>query len=76
MNRRERELLDRQLWGVHSSAPVQGGGPLSFAFIAVFLGGLLLGGWLFAHISSDRPHPTDDQMVALFNTNGAPPTTR
>jgi hypothetical protein len=75
MNRRDRELLDKQLWGVHSSAPVEGG-PLSFAFVAVFLGGLFLGGWLFAHTGSARPHPTDDQMIALFNTNGAPPTTQ
>lgn len=73
MNQRDRELLDKQLWGVHPIAPVDGGS-LGLAFIAVFLGGLFLGGWLFAQTSSNRPHPADDQVIAFFSTNGAPPT--
>src|SRR5438093_1305182 len=47
MNRHEQELLDKQLWGV-SPAPPQSG-VMGFAFVAAFLGGLVIGGILFAH---------------------------
>jgi hypothetical protein len=71
MNRRERNLLDKQLRGADPRAPANRGA-LGLTFVAVFLGGLFLGGWLFAH----KPQTTDDQMIALFHVNGAPPTMR
>jgi hypothetical protein len=72
MNRREWELLDKQLWGIRPHPPVSGA-VLSFGFIAVFLSGLLLGGWLFAHKSNQMQVTSGEQMIALFQTNGLPP---
>lgn len=75
MNRREWELLDKQLWGVDARPPVNSGA-LGLAFISVFLGGLFFGGWLFAHKGYQMPVAPDDQMIALFHANGSPPTMR
>ena len=73
MNRRDWELLDRQLQGVQPRAPVNNGA-LSLAFIAVFVAGLGFGGWLFANNQMQR---SNDQMIALlFHTDGSPPTMR
>jgi hypothetical protein len=72
MNRREWELLDKQLWGIHPHPPVSGA-VLSFGFIAMFLSGILLGGWLFAHKSNQMQVTSAEQMIALFQTNGLPP---
>ena len=44
MNRREKTLLDKQLWGVHPHPPSL----IGLAFVAVFLGGLVIGSVLFA----------------------------
>ena len=74
MNRREWDLLDKQLSGVHPHAPIDNGA-LSLAFIAVFLGGLFLGGWMFAH-KGNQMQTSDEQMIALFHVNGTPPTMR
>lgn len=74
MNRREWELLDKQLWGVHPHSPATGA-VLSFAFVAVFLVGLLLGGLLFARQSNQLQAKSDQQMIALFHANGSPPMT-
>ena len=74
MNRREWELLDKQL-GVVDHPPM-GGAVLSFGFIAVFLSGLLLGGWLFAHKSNQMQVTSGEQIIALFNANDSPPAAR
>src|SRR5262245_33175197 len=56
MNERDQELLDKQLWGM-SSAPPPRGGSLALAFVASFLGGLLIGGVLLPHKSNQvRDH--------------------
>ena len=47
MDQSDRELLDKQLWGA-SSSPPQHAGAFGLAFVAAFLGGLILGGILFA----------------------------
>lgn len=51
MNQRDQELLDKQLWSVSPSPPVNGGiaGVVSFILVVVFLTGLALGASLFAH---------------------------
>ena len=80
MNRRDQELLDRQLWGV-SPSPPRRRGALSLAFLAVFLGGLLggllAGGFLVAQ-SNHQAQMTQahDPMVVLSLLNGAPQTLR
>ena len=42
MNRHEQELLDKQLWGVSPTPPQSG--VMGLAFVAAFLGGLVMGG--------------------------------
>jgi hypothetical protein len=75
MNQRDQELLDKQLWSV-SPTPPRHKGALSLAFLAVFLGGLSIGGFLFAH-RNDQAQQTTAQdpliVLSLLNgTNGAP----
>jgi hypothetical protein len=50
MNQRDQALLDKQLWGVSSKAPVNGGiaGVVSFILVVVFLTGLAIGAGFFA----------------------------
>jgi hypothetical protein len=75
MNRRDQELLDKQLWSV-SAAPRRGGA-LSLAFLAVFLAGLSAGGFLFANANNPaQVTAAHDPMVVLSLLNGAPPTLR
>jgi hypothetical protein len=51
MNQPDRELLDKQLWGVNSSPP-RNGGIVGVAFVVVFLVGIAIGDILFAHESN------------------------
>ena len=44
MNRHEKALLDKQLWGVDPRPPSL----IGWAFTAVFLGGIIIGSVLFA----------------------------
>jgi hypothetical protein len=48
MDRRDRELLDKQLHGL-TVAPRAGQGAMIIGMLAVFLTGLALGGFLFAY---------------------------
>ena len=48
MNQRDLELLDKELWGV-SPNPRLERGALGLLVIMAFVGGLLMGGTLFAH---------------------------
>jgi hypothetical protein len=76
MNRRDQELLDKQLWGV-SPSPPRNRGALSLAFLAVFLGGLTVGGFLFAHKNDQAQQRTaQDPLIALSLLNGTPQTLR
>jgi hypothetical protein len=47
MDRRDQELLDKQLWGA-SRPPARDGGNTAAGFILTFLTGLAIGGILFA----------------------------
>ncbi len=51
MNQRDQDLLDKQLWSVSSSPPLNGGvaGVVSCILVVVFLTGLAIGAGLFAH---------------------------
>jgi hypothetical protein len=75
MNRRDQELLDKQLWGF-SPRPPRSGGALSLAFLAVFLGGLSVGGFLSAPKNDQAQMMAHDPLVVLSLLNGAPPTLR
>jgi hypothetical protein len=44
MDRRDKVLLDKQLWGVNPNPPSL----IGLAFTAVFLGGIIIGSVLFA----------------------------
>lgn len=45
MNRDDKSLLDKQLWGVNPNPP----GLLGLALVAMFFGGLVVGSVLFSH---------------------------
>lgn len=79
MNRRDQELLDKQLWSV-SPRPPRHDGALSLAFLAVFLGGLSIGGFLFAHKNDQAQQMTAQDPLTVLSlldgTNGAPPAPR
>jgi hypothetical protein len=48
MDKRDQELLDKQLWGV-SPSPPRNAGITGLEFAVVFLVGIVIGGVLFAH---------------------------
>ncbi|MGB6348681.1 MAG: hypothetical protein WBG10_01515 [Pseudolabrys sp.] len=75
MNQRDQELLDKQLWGMGPTPP-RHKGALSLAFLAVFLGGLSIGGFLFAHNNDRARIMAQDPMIVLSLLNAASPTPR
>jgi len=75
MNERDQELLDKQLWGM-SSAPPPRGGSLALAFVASFLGGLLIGGILLPHKSNQVRVTTGDTPTALSLLDNSQATLR
>jgi hypothetical protein len=48
MNRRDKALLDKQLWGINPSPPSL----IGLALVAMFLGGIIVGSALFAREKS------------------------
>jgi hypothetical protein len=74
MNRRDQELLDKQLWGVSPRSPVERTGALGLALVAAFLGGVSLGGFLFAHTSNQMQMTAYDGTITHARSNGSPPT--
>jgi len=71
MDHRDQELLNKQLWGV-SSSPPRNGGALGLAFAAVFLGGLSVGGIVFAHKSNQMQMTPRDATITLYALSGSP----
>lgn len=67
MNRRDQELLDKQLHAIY--VPPRNDGVLMLAVVAVFLAGITLGSFLFAYTSEPGPSPV--QVAAI-----APPITQ
>ena len=70
MNQHDQELLDKQLWGV-SPNPSSGRDALGLVLIA-FVGGLLMGGILFAHKSEQTQMATHDAAIVLSLLSGSP----
>jgi hypothetical protein len=76
MNQRDLELLDKELWGVSPNPPLERGA-VGLMFTVAFLGGLLMGGTLFAHKSgqTQQTHMTShDAAIVLSLLDGSPPT--
>jgi hypothetical protein len=71
MDESDRELLDKQLWGASPSPPLHCGA-LGLAFVAVFLGGLTLGGILFAHQSKQMQMTLRDAATVLSFLDSSP----
>jgi hypothetical protein len=58
MNRQDKALLDKQLWGANPDRP--GGGLFGLALVAVFVGGIIIGSVLFAReVKQARPASHD-----------------
>ena len=70
MNRRDQELLDKQLWGV-SPTVSRNGGIIGVIFIAGFLAGIAIGDIRFGH-ESKRTQPVYDVTAALSFLNVGP----
>jgi hypothetical protein len=70
MNQRDLELLDKELWGVSPNPS----SALGLMFIVAFLGGLLMGGTLFALKSEQTQMTSHDAAIVLSLLSGSPPT--
>ncbi len=74
MNRRDRELLDKQLRGLN--LPPRHDGVMALAIFAVFLAGMALGGLVFAHKSVPMQQiAANDVTPAISVANDAPSIT-
>jgi hypothetical protein len=62
MNRRDEELLDRQLHNMH---PARNDGLLGVTVAMVFLIGFVLGGLLFAHPHAGTPSTLHGELAAI-----------
>jgi hypothetical protein len=72
MNRRDQELLDKQLHGL-SSAP-RSDGILMLAILAVFFAGIAIGGFLYAY--AEKPVQIAANDTVRTQTHGAPSIAR
>ena len=75
MNQRDQELLEKQLWGV-STGPPRNGGMISVAFVVVFLVGIAIGDILFAHGSKPMQTASHDAMAVISLLDSVPPNMR
>ncbi len=75
LDKRDQELLDKQLWGVSSAPPRNIGLTTGFA-IAVFLGGMALGSVLFAQQGKPVQNTQDPGMVVISSSNDVQPILR
>ncbi len=79
LDKRDQELLDKQLWGV-SSAPPKNISPSGLtgvlAIAAVFLAGMAVGNFLFAQQSKPVQIAHDAGMVVISSSNDVQPILR
>jgi hypothetical protein len=71
MNRRDQELLDKQLHGV-TVAP-RHEGVIMLAILAIFFAGIALGGFLYAYTSKPVQLAANDTLAAFSGMQAAPP---
>ena len=69
MNRRDEELLDKQLWGVSPTVSRNGGGIIGVMFIAGFLVGIAIGDIRFGHESKRTQSVSHGVTAALSLLN-------
>ena len=74
MNRRDQELLDKQLRGLYR--PPRNDGVLVLAILAMFFAGMTLGGFLTAYKSEPMQIASNDATPMISLPNGAPLSTR
>ncbi len=76
LDKRDQELLDKQLWGLRS-APVQNHNGLinGVTILAVFLAGIAIGDILFAQ-QRNPVQNTHDWIAAISSSNDAQPIMR
>lgn len=67
MNRRDQELLDKQLHAL--SVPPRSDGVLMLGILAVFFAGLTLGGFLYAYTSEPGPVYTSEPGPVQLASN-------
>ena len=75
MNQRDLELLDKELWGV-SPNPRLERGAFGLMVIVAFVGGLLMGGTLFAHKYEKTQMTSYDAASVLSLLSESPPARR
>jgi hypothetical protein len=73
MNRRDQQLLDKQLWGCSSRPPPN---EVGLVVVAVFLVGMAAGANLFTHDSELKQIASHEAGTAVSLLNGPPPTMR
>ena len=73
MDRRDQELLDKQLWGV-SPQPPGSGGALGFIALATFCAGIAIGSLLFTHPPKSPQISWRSGSTAILLPHGVPPT--
>ena len=73
MNQRDLELLDKELWGVSPNSPLERHA-LGLVVIGAFVGGLLMGGTLFAHKNAQTQMTSHDAASVLSLLSESPPT--
>jgi hypothetical protein len=73
MDQRDRELLDKQLRQLNPSP--RSDGVLILAMLAVFISGMALGGFLFAHESQPLQIALNDAPPTILIPNGTSSTT-
>ena len=72
MNRRDEELLDKQLWGVSPTVSRNGGGIIGVMFIVGFLAGIAIGEIRFGHDTKRIQHVSHDVTAAHSLLNLGP----
>ena len=70
MNKRDVELLDKQLWGV--SPNFRTADTIGLALVGVFLAGMTIGGVLFANDSKRMQMESHDTATGISLLNNAP----
>jgi hypothetical protein len=75
MDQRDQDLLDKQLHGLQPSP--RNDGVMMVAILAVFFGGMALGGFLFGYAGEPTQQiAANDTPAAISIPNAAPPITR
>ena len=70
MDKRDTELLDRELWGV-SHSPPPNTAITGFIVIVIFFAGMALGGILFANDGKPPQIASNDPLAAILHSRSS-----